>query len=166
MPLSIYLAGPGVFRPDAADHGAALKLLCADRGMIGLWPLDNDVSRVATRFDIATEIYRANCAMIDRADAVIADLAPFRGPHMDVGTAFEIGYAIAKGKPVFGYGAPGPMIDRIRSRDVAGKYRDDDGMSVEDFDLVENLMIAVPLAGVCSDAEGAIAAAAAGVNRG
>lgn len=161
MPLSLYLAGPGVFRPDAAEHGAALKQLCTERGIVGLWPLDNDVSRTESRRDIATEIYRANCAMIDRADAVIADLAPFRGPHMDVGTAFEIGYAVAKGKPVFGYGATGPMLARIASQPMGGKYRDRLGMSVEDFDLVENLMIAVPLAGLAPDAQGAITAAAA-----
>lgn len=39
--LTIYLAGPDVFRPDALTHGQNLKALCAEFGHRGLYPLDN-----------------------------------------------------------------------------------------------------------------------------
>jgi nucleoside 2-deoxyribosyltransferase len=48
----------------------------------------------------AATIYRENTKRIRTADAVVADISPFRGPHMDVGRAMEIGYAAALGKPV------------------------------------------------------------------
>ena len=41
--------------------------------------------------------------MIQRADLVMANLNPFRGAEPDSGTAFEVGYAIACGKPVWAY---------------------------------------------------------------
>ena len=43
MTLRIYLAGPGVFRPDALEQGERLKALCAEFGFIGLYPLDKQV---------------------------------------------------------------------------------------------------------------------------
>ncbi|MDB5301686.1 MAG: NAD(P)-dependent oxidoreductase [Phycisphaerales bacterium] len=46
------------------------------------------------------EIGRANAQAIDRCDAVLAVLD---GVDVDSGTAAEIGYACAKGKPVIGY---------------------------------------------------------------
>ncbi len=89
-----------------------------------------------------------NCAMIERAAAVIADISPFRGPNMDPGTAFEIGYAIALKKPVFVYtDMPGKtLLDRTKAafelRKVGAKHYDANEMEVEDFGLHENLMIA------------------------
>jgi len=46
------------------------------------------------------EIGRNNCAAIDRCDAVFAVLD---GVDVDSGSAAEIGYAFAKGKPILGY---------------------------------------------------------------
>src|SRR5262249_18259732 len=145
--LSVYLAGPAVFRSDADAHGASLKQLCTAKGLEPLWPLDNEPKSSSTA-DIAREIRQMNCAMIDRAAAVIADISPFRGPNMDPGTAFEIGYAIALKKPVFVYtGAPGKtLLDRTKAafelRKIGEKHFDADGMEVENFGLHENLMIA------------------------
>jgi len=48
-------------------------------------------------------IYRGNVAHMDRSDAIVANMTPFRGVSMDAGTAFEMGYMAAKGKPVLGY---------------------------------------------------------------
>ena len=145
--LSVYLAGPAVFRGDAGAHGASLKRLCIANGLEPLWPLDNEpTSSGAT--ELAREIRQMNCAMIDRAAAVIADISPFRGPNMDPGTAFEIGYAIALSKPVFVYTeAPGQtLLDRTKAafelRKVGAKHYDANDMEVEDFGLHENLMIA------------------------
>jgi nucleoside 2-deoxyribosyltransferase len=145
--LSVYLAGPAVFRADADAHGASLKRLCTAKGLEPLWPLDND-PKSSSAADLAREIRQMNCAMIDLAAAVIADISPFRGPNMDPGTAFEIGYAIALNKPVFVYTqAPGQtLLDRTKAafklRTVGAKHYDANDMEVEDFGLHENLMIA------------------------
>jgi nucleoside 2-deoxyribosyltransferase len=145
--LSVYLAGPTVFRGDADAHGASLKRLCAASGLEPLWPLDNE-PKSSSAADLAREIRQMNCAMIERAVAVIADISPFRGPNMDPGTAFEIGYAIALKKPVFVYtDTPGEtLLDRTKAalelRKVGAKHYDADDMEVEDFGLHENLMIA------------------------
>ena len=40
MIRTLYLAGPDVFRPDAAARGEALKALCREFGFEGLFPLD------------------------------------------------------------------------------------------------------------------------------
>ncbi|WGD31129.1 nucleoside 2-deoxyribosyltransferase [Ancylobacter sp. WKF20] len=129
MSLRLYLAGPDVFRPDAAERGAALKALCASLGVEGLYPLDG------TTTDI-----RGRCiAMIHEADAIIADISPFRGVHMDPGTAFEIGYGEALGKPFFLWSQEGRTLTERVPADERG--RDAQGHLVEDFGKPENLMI-------------------------
>lgn len=45
------------------------------------------------------QVYDACIAGIEKADVIVAMLD---GPSADDGTAFEVGYAIAKGKPVIG----------------------------------------------------------------
>jgi len=81
--------------------------------------------------------------MIDECDAVIANIEPFRGPHMDPGTAFEIGYAVAKGKPVYCY---------------TTQARDENGDAIEDFGLTENLMIDSPARAICINFVDAVSA--------
>lgn len=124
----IYLAGFDVFAPDARQRGANMKMLCAERGLIGLYPFDNEA-------DDAPTIFAANCGLIDQADAVIAHLDPFRGAEPDSGTCFEVGYAFAKGKPVYGY-----VSDARPLRDKLGDT-DDAGFAVENFGLPLNLML-------------------------
>lgn len=98
----IYLAGPNVFRPDAVAFGAALKRKCTDAGLLGCFPLDNEING-SSPAETARLIYEANVALIETSHAVVADISPFRSPNMDPGTAWEIGYAIAKGLPVFAW---------------------------------------------------------------
>ena len=126
---SIYLAGFDVFAPDAVQRGAKMKLMCAEKGFAGLYPLDNEA-------DGAAAIFAGNCALIDRADAVIANLNSFRGAEPDSGTCFEVGYAHAKGKPVYGY-----LSDGRTMREKWGAA-DENGFAVEDFGLPVNLMLA------------------------
>ena len=149
--VALYLAGPEVFLPQAQSVGAAKKELCAAWGHEGLFPLDPDLP-VATGEGVATQIYRANIAMIEKSAAIVANLTPFRGPSADAGTVFEIGYALALGKPVFAYvnvvadfrarimDTHGPLIVT-----TAGEWAQD-GMAVENFGLRDNLMIAESIA--------------------
>ena len=146
--MRVYLAGPEVFLPNAREVGDRKKALCAQSGLIGLYPLDNDFSVPACgRLDQA--IYRANRGMIARADAGIFNLTPFRGCSADVGTVFELGLMVGLGKPVFGYSSVATDL-RVRVPGAAlqpdGDWRDADGLIVEDFGNADNLMIDASLA--------------------
>ncbi len=142
----IYLAGPGVFRQDAKEHGEELKKKCSSAGFEGLFPTDGEIDEELNGVDRAKAIYAANIRLIQDADLVIANISPFRGPGMDAGTAFEIGFALALQKPVIGYASNmGDYADRVPHRFNSEKNLRiaDDGMIVEDFGLDENLMIAI-----------------------
>jgi nucleoside 2-deoxyribosyltransferase len=66
---------------------------------------------------------------------------------MDVGTAFEIGFMQALGKPVFGYSnTPADYAARVHTaaERTAGIWDlESDATAIEDFGLAENLMIAI-----------------------
>lgn len=155
---SIYLAGPDVFRGDSVGRGRALKERCAARGVEGLYPLDGPETSDPSL------IRDANLDMIRRADAVLADLSGFRGPHADDGTAFEVGFAFALGKPVFAYdrdvGEMRRRIDTVRTLEDGRRY-DRHGMLIEDFGLTHNLMLACSVECVASSDEQALDYAAA-----
>jgi len=142
----VYLAGPEVFLPDAAEVGARKVALCAEHGLDGLYPLDNalDLSGLAAA-DQARAVAMANEDLMRSADALIANLTPFRGPSMDCGTAFEIGFMRASGRPVFGYTtATADYHARATAfRNAAPDWRDGDRphTMIEDYGLTENLMI-------------------------
>lgn len=170
----IYLAGPSVFRPDAKAIGITLKALCTSHGCEGLWPLDNDpgprLPDVTSR-EYADLIFQGNRAMIVTAGAIVADISPFRGPHMDVGTAWEIGFGLALGIPTFAwssaeitqayrYMGDGKLINRIWCEETPTGWRDANGNLVEDFDLADNLMIGCSIRGPYKSAEEAIIEAA------
>jgi nucleoside 2-deoxyribosyltransferase len=146
----IYLAGPEVFLPNANDIGAAKAALCAEAGFEGVFPLDTglDLAGLAP-LEQARRISLSNEALMRSADALIANLTPFRGVSMDAGTAFEIGFMRALDRPVFGYtNIPGDYKARaVRFRQTAADWRDSDrpDIDVEDFGLIENLMIDIAL---------------------
>lgn len=156
MPV-IYLAGPEVFRPDALAEGERLKALCSEAGLAGLYPLDGAPPEGETAVAIRTRCI----AGIERAHALVANISPFRGAHMDPGTAWEIGYAQARGKPVYLWSADTrSMRERVPATHGPNGWRDGDGHLVEDFGQTENLMICGPDAVVHASPEAAIAAAA------
>ena len=147
--LTIYLAGPEVFLPDAHEAGRRKQALCSRYGFVGLYPLDGpDPAAADPALPADTAIYRANLAMIRAADCAVFNLTPFRGPGADPGTVFELGMCVGLGKPVFGYtNAAEDLLVRIRragplSFDPArGEWRDADGLLAEDFGNADNLMI-------------------------
>lgn len=141
----VYLAGPDVFYPQALALGRKKQQICARYGMIGCYPLDNeidDVNRVPKR-EAGLKIFQANIDLMSGCDAVIANMTPFRGPSCDPGTAFEMGYMFALGRPVFAYSNTAqPFPDRTveffgRPEDA----RDRNDHLIEDFDLTDNLML-------------------------
>ena len=142
--MNIYLAGPDVFLPDAAEIGRRKVEICARHGLNGRYPLDNVVDLTATGASL--RIYKGLETMMDECSTIIANLTPFRGPGADPGTVFELGYMAARGKFCLGYSNdPDVYCDRVRrfttitSRE--GRLVDADGHAVEDFALSDNLMM-------------------------
>jgi nucleoside 2-deoxyribosyltransferase len=152
MPASptVYLAGPDVFRPDAQACYARMERQCAALGLVGLRPSDGGPAAGADGPAHAQRIYDGNVALIRRSDAVVANLQPFRGLiEPDSGTVFELGVAVALGKPVAGY-LPLPELsyaDRVRrhfpTRTDAGgtEWDDTHGLWIEGFGEPLNLML-------------------------
>lgn len=144
--MKAYLAGPDVFYPEAQQIGLEKKQICKKYGIEGLFPLDNEIAaQNLVKAKTADAIFDANCEAMNTADFVIANMMPFRGVSTDAGTAFEIGYMFAQGKPVFGYGTDGlTYLERVVRAGLgtrADESYDRDGMRVEDFDLADNLML-------------------------
>jgi nucleoside 2-deoxyribosyltransferase len=142
--MKIYLAGPDVFLSDAIEIGRLKVEICARHGLTGLYPLDSAIDPRAKGASMG--IFRANETMMIEADAIIANLTPFRGPGADAGTAYELGYMAGMGKLCLGYSNDlSCYADRVaelievRSRD--GRLFDPSGLTVENFGLNDNLMM-------------------------
>lgn len=158
---TIYLAGPDVFFPNASVHFEALEARCAVLGLKGVRPSDGGMSQapkpahhrsgqVALGGDVAEHIYQANVALIRDCDALLANLIPFRNAlEPDSGTVFEIGMAVALGKPVAAF-LPGAgrtyearVTEHCRARrDFQGLAWDATfGFLIEEFGQPTNLML-------------------------
>ncbi len=147
-PIRVYLAGPDVFLQDAVQQGERKKALCAELGLEGLWPFDNEITTALDAIPIDRLIYRANVAMIEACDCAVFNLSAFRGTGIDDGTAFELGYVTALRKPCFGYVNDGLSLRQrterlgpLRYDQTARRWRAADGHFVEDFGNAHNLMI-------------------------
>jgi nucleoside 2-deoxyribosyltransferase len=146
----VYLAGPDVFLSNARDVATAKVKLCSNYGFVGISPVDNELG--ALRLPPAETMKRissSNEYLIRTSHLVIANLTPFRGPSMDVGTAYEVGFARALGLPVFGYSnVEGTLLQRTRyclgakvSERPSGNFEDSYQMMIENFDGFDNLML-------------------------
>ena len=146
----IYLAGPEVFLPDAVEAGRRKAALCAEHGLEGVYPLDNALPLDGlSKRSRARLISESNEALMRSCAAAIANLTPFRGVSADAGTAFEVGFMRALGRPVLGYS--NTTLDyAARSRAYRTGTRqafdcDADAIAIEDFDGAENLMIDIAI---------------------
>jgi len=150
----VYLAGPEVFLRKPVEAGRMRVEICARYGLEGRFPLDAQVDlRGLPLAERAHAIFRANEGLMRDCDGAIANLTPFRGTGMDTGTAYEIGFMRALGRPVFGYSNshlsyfervaafdPKPL-KRRKGADETMAFEDSDAMGIEAFALSENLMI-------------------------
>ena len=147
----VYIAGFDVFCVDAESIFANIRLEAALLGMEALVPTDCDlaIGKDGEPAEVASKIRDANITLLRSADALIANLAPFRGLEPDAGTVYEVGFAHALGLPVVGYGVSrATYAARVSSavectRDKGGCLREaQNHMAVEDFGLPINLMLA------------------------
>lgn len=181
MTIHVYLAGFEVFSPDGPQLADAMRATCRRYGLEPISPLDKgadaDQGPALEGEALADLIYENNIAMIERADAILANLNHFRGPDPDAGTCFEVGYAVARGKASYVYSSDGATaVERVRdffgpvTPDGAGGFVDADGMTVENFGSPFNLMLSSSSTVVSGDFEACVAKladdAAAGLLRG
>jgi nucleoside 2-deoxyribosyltransferase len=168
-----------VFDRDPAAMFDRMKTLCVAVGVAGVAPLDNQIGLegIAPGKDLLERIVRADIALMDSLDAAIFCLDGFRrGPEMDAGTAFEVGYMKALGKPIAGWTRdtrpyPQRVADYFRTTfgeglaqtaagrvgGTSGLLRDPDGVLVHSENCMQNAMIhiGIELAGgvVAADAD-------------
>ena len=146
--MKVYLAGPEVFLPDVIEVGRNKVAICERYGLVGLFPLDLDAPAGPAT---SAAIFQACLVAMRDAHAMVANLTPFRGMEADPGTAFELGYMLALGKPVFGYtNDPAAHLERVRESygpltSKADQLWAADGYAVENFELFDNLMLAEAL---------------------
>ncbi|MDE1906879.1 MAG: nucleoside 2-deoxyribosyltransferase [Rhodospirillales bacterium] len=137
----IYLAGPDVFLPNAAEFAAAKRGLCAEFKLQGITPFNPDLDMGLPATQLWRKIYQDDLAMMRESEAIIANLTPFRGASADAGTLVELGWFLGQGKPVFAYSnSAAPFAERCHMQaKAAGEPMP--GLTVEDFGLADNLMI-------------------------
>jgi nucleoside 2-deoxyribosyltransferase len=148
---SIYLAGPDQHLRQAISLASEAQLLCEAAGFSVLTPGPEALTEREPSEAMAREIYAQRVARMRQADAAIANLTPFRGPHCDPSTAFEAGFFSGLGKPVFAYmnvasEGEAELTERVDAylgaeADEHGVLRDENGAAIEDFGLPEGLML-------------------------
>lgn len=147
MKKKIYLAGFDVFYTDALEILNKKKALCERYGFIGLAPLDNEVDFTLSNEEIRRLIYEANIKLIKESDILAVNLNAFRHGEPDAGTVFEIGYGVALGKDVYIYvDSKETMLEKTKAYDKGchnrdGLWLDGEGLMIEDFGAMFNLMI-------------------------
>lgn len=148
--IKLYLAGPDVLVRDVAAVATMRKSICARHGFVGVFPSE------LVHFDAALPPLSQGLAIYDalerglrECDALVADMTPFRGPSMDVGTAFEVAFMRALGRPVFAYSTTRELFDaRVAAhfggrtaRRADGTLEGPDAYAIEEFGMHENLML-------------------------
>ncbi len=184
--IHAYLAGPDVFFPEAVAIGKAKKDKLAQVGITGHFPFDNEIPKeaFADKQKARNMIAKANeQMMIDACEdgkvgIILANMTPYHGPSMDVGTGFEVGFMSAlasmkKNVIVIGYtdsdkNFADRVVDHFGGKSHIQATKDGslvgpDGNTIEDFDAADNLMIthAIEKTGgrVCHSFEEAVALA-------
>ena len=183
----VYLAGPMVFYPDPEATFVEMKALCARYGLEGVAPIDNQLELKGYKpgKKLIHDIVKADIALMNRLDAGLFCVDGFRrAPDMDPGTAFEIGYMSAQGKPLCGWTEDGRIYaDKVEAYfknvfkerlhktpanmkgGTSGSSRDPDEILVHSEGCVQNGMvhIGIELSGgkVCADPDWRKAFAAA-----
>jgi nucleoside 2-deoxyribosyltransferase len=145
----LYIAGPEVFLPNGREQMARKAALVRHYSFEPLCPGDLDIPSQKTKKAFGLAISKVNEGMMNDADGIIANLTPFRGEWADVGTVFELGYMCARGKMVAAYSNVAAdhyqrllrYYDNRITEGSDGYKRGPDGLSLEDFEMADNLML-------------------------
>ena len=159
----VYLAGPMVFDPFPTALFDRMKAICAEAGLEGVAPLDNQIGLegLPPGRPLLERIVAADIELLNTLDAGLFCLDAFRrGTEMDPGTAFELGYMHALKKPVAGWTSdPRPYPIKVQhffaqhfnaalsttepgpQGGTSGLTRDPDGILVHSETCIQNAMI-------------------------
>lgn len=148
---SVYLSGPERWAPGAEALIARQHALCEAAGVQPLSATPTALETQESSEIVARELYTEALASLRQADALIANLTPWRGPSGHPAVTFEAGFAAALGKPVFAYmnlreEGEAEYVARVDgllgvSVDEHGVIRDPEDTVVEDFGLPETAML-------------------------
>lgn len=150
MSVKVYLAGPEVFLANAREQLDRKIALTRAAGLISVSPGDFVIPPQPTKRQLGHAISEIDERMMDSAEAIIANLTPYHGVSADVGTCYELGYMCAQGKLAYAYTN---VVADMKTRtvdhyggdvftDANGRLRGRrDGLSVEDVDMADNLMM-------------------------
>ena len=163
LEIHAYLAGPDVFFPNARDVGWQKRAYLQSLGVRGYFPLDNEAPpdllknpAQAIRFiGDANEKMMLDCCLDGRIGLILANMSPFHGPSMDVGTAFEIGFMSAlsykRNVIIIGYTSDKRSFEERVAEEIYGGWMNithkdgiphgPDGTVIEAFGSADNLMI-------------------------
>jgi nucleoside 2-deoxyribosyltransferase len=149
MSAKVYLAGPEVFLPNARAVLDKKIALTRAAGLIPVTPGDLEIPKAPTKRQFGQNISAIDEQMMNSAQAIIANLTPFRGIHADAGTIFELGFMCGQGKAAFAYSNVTAshhrrLVDYYGGKVTMapdGRLRGPDGLSVEDHEMNENLML-------------------------
>lgn len=151
MMKTVYIAGPDLFARDTwPAYVARIRALCATLKLEPVFPVPPEpltgpgITTDAQPTD-AIPIYRACMDQVRGADALLANLSPFRGSDPDSGTVWEAATAKALGKIVVGFTTiilP-YCIKMPYSIAPDGAWLDSRGSIIERFGLPINLMPAI-----------------------
>ncbi|ERI97567.1 nucleoside 2-deoxyribosyltransferase, partial [Clostridium sp. ATCC 29733] len=152
-----YLAGPDMFWPNGDEIGAGYVELSHKYGIDGIFPPDpareDEFKEYEPKDDSSEEmekkIFIHDINHVRRSDMIIANLNDFRrGQEPDSGTCVECGAAYALGQRCYAFVDDArPMVERFtgaKHQNEEGKWVDENGCTIEDFDSPLNLMFGVP----------------------
>jgi nucleoside 2-deoxyribosyltransferase len=157
-----------VFLPDAREIFDCMKAICATHRLQGVAPSDNQTCLAGEPpgRDLSRAIAQADMSLMQSVSAGIFCLDGFRrGPEMDPGTAFEIGYMTALDKPLaawtrdvrdyptrvqeFFTGTFGLTLSKGAigtAGGISGSRRDPDGVLVHSEGCFQNAMVDIAIA--------------------
>jgi nucleoside 2-deoxyribosyltransferase len=147
---SIYLAGPDVFAPNPLEIGRRKKEICERHGLVGIFPMERvTLDMTMSKREQGLVVYDVMEETMSECDAIIVNMTPYHGPSMDAGSAFEMGFMRALKKPIFAYSNTASLFaDRVVAYWEGkvtprgnGEREGADGMALEEFDMVDNLML-------------------------
>lgn len=147
--MKVYLAGPEVFLPNARAILDEKIAVTKEYGFVPVSPGDLEVPASIKGQEKGFAISKVNERLMLSADMIIANLTPYRGISADVGTVYELGFMCARGCPAFAFtNVARGYFDRVKGYygddirlDAQGRHRGPDGLLLEDYGLIDNLML-------------------------
>jgi len=147
--MKVYLAGPEVFLPNARTILDRKIELTRAHGFVPVTPGDLEAPASLTGKERGLTTSGLNERLMSSADFIIANLTPFRGIAADVGTVYELGFMCGRGCPAYAFtNVARGHYERVRdyyggslATDALGAIRGPDALELENYSMVDNLML-------------------------